>query len=105
MIRYEDLSEDPYISTKELFEFYGRDFHPKVKSFLDSHTTTVIDGMYSTYRDTKSTPFRWKTELTFEEIEEIQESCSAAMEHWGYVPATNATHLMEFNPVTDYVLE
>lgn len=38
VMRYENLSLDPYGSAKQIFQFYGLDFHPKVIEFLDTHT-------------------------------------------------------------------
>lgn len=102
MIRYEDLSSNPKKEVEDIFKFYGREFDANVKDFLNTHTARNVGGPHSTFRDSKSTPFRWKSDLTFEEVEEIQRNCAVAMEHWGYVPAMNATHMREFSPVTDY---
>ncbi|XP_046622434.1 carbohydrate sulfotransferase 5-like isoform X2 [Neodiprion virginianus] len=105
VIRYEDFSLDPYKQAEELYKFYGLFFHPETKKFLDTHTKTNRDEVWSTFRDSKTAPFHWRTELAFEEVEEIQESCTTAMKYWGYVPAMNASHQKEFNPVTNYVLK
>ncbi|XP_046596048.1 carbohydrate sulfotransferase 5-like isoform X2 [Neodiprion lecontei] len=85
VIRYEELSLDPYKQAEELYKFYGLFFHPETKKFLDTHTKTNKE-VWSTFRDSKTAPFHWRTELTFEEVEEIQESCTTAMKYWGYVP-------------------
>lgn len=37
-MRYEDLSLDPYKMVNQLLNFYGLDFHPNVRFFLDTHT-------------------------------------------------------------------
>ncbi|XP_046746146.1 carbohydrate sulfotransferase 4-like [Diprion similis] len=104
IIRYEDLSLDPYKHVAELYKFYGLDLRPRTKQFLDSHTKVKRGDHMSTFRKSSTAPFHWKTEFTFEEVEEVQQSCAIAMKYWGYVPAMNATHQQEFNPVTDYVL-
>ncbi|XP_020706956.2 carbohydrate sulfotransferase 5-like isoform X2 [Athalia rosae] len=105
VIRYEDLAVEPYKHVEELSKFYGLDFHPNVKKFLDTHTKSDAGGVSSTFRNSKAAPFHWRTDLEFDEVEEIQRFCINAMEHWGYVPAMNATHQREFNPITDYVLD
>ncbi|XP_046596053.1 carbohydrate sulfotransferase 5-like isoform X1 [Neodiprion lecontei] len=105
VIRYEDLSLDPYKHVEELYKFYGLDLHPSTKQFLDSHTKVKKGNTMSTFRNSAATPFHWKTELTFEEVEEVQQSCATAMKYWGYVPAMNATHQKEFNPVKEYLLK
>ncbi|XP_046471357.1 carbohydrate sulfotransferase 5-like isoform X1 [Neodiprion pinetum] len=104
VIRYEDLAVEPYKHVEELFKFYGLDFHPSVKRFLDTHTKNDVGGVSSTYRNSKAAPFHWRADLEFEEVEEIQRNCVVAMKHWGYVHAINASHQREFNPITDYVL-
>ncbi|XP_046746144.1 carbohydrate sulfotransferase 5-like [Diprion similis] len=105
VIRYEDLSLDPYKHVAELYKFYGLFFHPKARNFLESHTKANKGGVSSTFRNSKAAPFHWKTQLEFKEVKEIQKSCATAMEYWGYVPAVNATHQKEFNPLTNYVLK
>lgn len=37
-MRYEDLALDPYGTARQIFQFYGLDFHPDVIKFLDTHT-------------------------------------------------------------------
>lgn len=104
MVRYEDLSVEPYSHTTELFKFYGLDFHDDVKRFLDTHTKTDIGGLSSTFRNSKAAPFHWRSELDFDEVEEIQQECGLAMRIWGYTFAHNSTHQRYFDPVTDYSL-
>lgn len=64
-MRYEDLSLEPYKGVKELFEFFGLDFHSEVKLFLDTHTKTDAGGVSSTFRNSKAAPFHWRQDLTF----------------------------------------
>ncbi|XP_011501747.1 PREDICTED: carbohydrate sulfotransferase 4-like isoform X7 [Ceratosolen solmsi marchali] len=104
VIRYEDLSVDPYSHTEKLFEFYGLHFHENVQRFLDTHTKTDIGGLSSTFRNSKAAPFHWRNDLDFEEVEEIQQECNLAMKLWGYVFALNETHQRYFDPVTNYSL-
>ncbi|XP_046738517.1 carbohydrate sulfotransferase 5-like [Diprion similis] len=104
VLRYEDLCAEPYKQVEELFQFYGLNFHPNVKKFLDTHTKTDTGNEFSSYRNSKTAPFHWRQDLDFEEVEEIQHHCLVAMKHWGYVPALNVSHQREFNPVTDYTI-
>ncbi|XP_014211270.1 carbohydrate sulfotransferase 4-like isoform X2 [Copidosoma floridanum] len=105
VIRYEDLSLDPYAHTEQLFKFYGLYFHESVRDFLDTHTKTDIGGLSSTFRDSKTAPFHWRRDLDYDEVENIQQECSLAMKYWGYVPAVNASHQRYFDPLTSYSLE
>ncbi|XP_071873565.1 carbohydrate sulfotransferase 4 isoform X2 [Bombus fervidus] len=105
VVRYEDLSVDPYRHVKELYNFYGLDFHVNVKKFLDTHTKNDVGGVSSTFRNSKVAPFHWRTDLDFEEVDEIQKVCAAAMRLWGYVMASNSSHQKDFDPLTDYQLQ
>ncbi|XP_076481813.1 carbohydrate sulfotransferase 4 isoform X1 [Bombus vancouverensis nearcticus] len=105
VVRYEDLSVDPYRHVKELYNFYGLDFHVNVKKFLDTHTKNDVGGVSSTFRNSKVAPFHWRTDLDFEEVDEIQRVCAAAMRLWGYVMASNSSHQKDFDPLTDYQLQ
>ena len=72
MFRYEDFSIDPYNNTKEIFDFFGFSFHRKVVEFLDTHTKTNIGGVSSTFRDSKTAPFKWRQKLSKAEVLEVQ---------------------------------
>ncbi|XP_058808563.1 carbohydrate sulfotransferase 4 isoform X2 [Phymastichus coffea] len=104
VIRYEDLSVEPYVNTQKLFEFYGLNFHDNVREFLDSHTKIDIGGLSSTFRNSKTAPFHWRAQLDYEEVEEIQQECNLAMRLWGYAFAHNASHQRYFDPVIDFKL-
>ncbi|XP_057341547.1 carbohydrate sulfotransferase 4-like [Microplitis mediator] len=101
VVRYEDLSLDPQHKAKEMFEFYGLNFHSNVEKFLETHTKNNSGDSYSSFRDSKKAPVHWRNEMNFTEVEEIQRVCSTAMKLWGYVLAVNETHQKEFNPIVD----
>lgn len=92
-VRYEDLSLDPFKMTKEILDFYGLPFDPEVEEFLDSHTRTDIGGVSSTFRDSKTAPFHWMRDLSFAEVQYIQQNCVDAMRHWGYRQASDRSEL------------
>ncbi|XP_057330800.1 carbohydrate sulfotransferase 4-like isoform X2 [Microplitis mediator] len=105
VVRYEDLSLDPRHKAKEIFEFYGLNFHSNVEKFLETHTKNDLGSSYSSFRDSKKAPFHWRNDLNFSEVEEIQRVCSTAMKLWGYVPAVNETHQKNLYPIVkDYQL-
>lgn len=83
-IRYEELSLDPFTKTREIFNFYGLPFHEDVELFLKTHTHKYNGDIYSTFRDSKRTPYHWMHELSFNETKQIQSQCTEAMELWGY---------------------
>lgn len=103
-IRYEDLSLNPYEYVRDLFDFIGLYYHNDVKQFLDSHTKMNVGGVSSTFRDSKSAPFHWRTEMNLTEIQDIEEQCDLAMQLWGYLRTENEVDLKDFNPLTTYTL-
>lgn len=104
VVRYEDLSVNPYIGAQQLFKFFGLDYHESVQKFLDTHTKVNDRGLGSTYRNSKSAPFHWRQDLTHDEVRTIQDSCAPAMDMWGYIRTFNCSHQKIFNPVGDFKL-
>ncbi|KAJ9586657.1 hypothetical protein L9F63_019759, partial [Diploptera punctata] len=98
-VRYEDLSVEPYKSVRDILHILGLSFHPDIRLFLDTHTKVHVDGVLSTYRNSKSAPFHWRQDLTFSEVRAIQRVCAPAMHYWGYLRAANSSHQKDFNPV------
>jgi hypothetical protein len=88
-------------AAKKLFNFFRLEYHPEVKAFLDNHTQVDIEGLYSVTRNSKTTPFHWRTdyENNFLEVQTIQSQCSNAMSLWGYKMANNKSHMLSFHPV------
>ena len=101
VIRYEDLAKDPYDVSKKLFHFLGYEVHPAIVQFLNTHTksTHSRNYKYNTYRITKSVPYHWREDLTFDEVVRIQDACKQAMKLWGYKLAQNETEQMSFDPI------
>lgn len=71
VVRYEDLSLEPFEGTKDILQFYGLPFDRSVEDFLDSHTKMDYGGVSSTFRDSKSAPFHWIKDLLYEEVSAI----------------------------------
>ncbi|CAO1400002.1 unnamed protein product [Diamesa hyperborea] len=102
-VRYEDLSLSPFEVTQDILQFYGLPFDDKVTEFLETHTKANVGGVSSTFRDSKSAPFHWAKELSFNEVKYIQDSCKEAMQQWGYKEASNASELLRnFNPLLPF---
>jgi len=101
VFRYEDFSMDPVNNTATIFKFFGFHVHPKVTEFLDSHTKLTKGGVSSTFRDSKTAPFKWREKLTLSEVLNIQSKCSEAMKIWGYKEVYSESELRTFQPVFD----
>jgi len=99
VFRYEDFSMNPTNNTIDVFDFFGFSFHQKVEDFLDSHTKSNKGGVSSTFRDSKTAPFKWREKLSMAEVVNIQVKCEEAMKLWGYKILTDPDELRTFDPV------
>lgn len=68
VVRYEDLSMEPFEGAKDILKFYGLPFDRTVSDFLETHTKMDYGGVSSTFRDSKSAPFHWLKDLQFGEV-------------------------------------
>ncbi|XP_031639819.1 carbohydrate sulfotransferase 1-like, partial [Contarinia nasturtii] len=103
-IRYEDLSLNPFNMTKEIFNFYGMPFDQNIENYLDSHTRSSDSEDYSTFRDSKKTPFSWMRNMSWNETDDIQKQCAEAISVWGYKLADykDALNSTTFNPLNQF---
>lgn len=85
ILRYEDMSLRPGNKTKELLDFLGLDFDPKMQEFLDSHTTKNYDKPWSTTRDSKTRVTYWATKLQQKQLKKVQDACAPVMQRFGYL--------------------
>ena len=51
-MRYEDLAADIYRETERVLTFFGLEMNERVDNFLATHTSSDIEDVWSTYRDT-----------------------------------------------------
>jgi hypothetical protein len=63
---------NPTNNTADVFNFFGFSVHQKVLDFLDSHTKSNKGGVSSTFRDSKTAPFKWREKLCMAEVVSIQ---------------------------------
>ena len=87
-----------------LLDFFGLKMHTRVAKFINSHTHENIGGVSSTFLDSKNAPYHWRNELSFEEVQHIQEKCSQAMKFWGYKKADTSEELKNLEPLMKYHL-
>ena len=103
-IRYEDFAKDPTSQSQQVLQFLGFQMHPEVSKFLESHTTQNIGGVSSTFRDSKSAPYHWKKDLSFDKIASVQEKCGEAMRLWGYRAYASEAELDSIHPVDEFTM-
>jgi len=114
LIRYEDLSMDPFETVDNLLQFLDLSPNKLIENYIEEHTqtsrdatssststsnmdTTMKDGKamqvrslpYSTSRNSKATAFLWKKKMKNKDILKVQRVCKKPMRMLGYNPMTN----------------
>ena len=73
-MRFEELALQPNTTTERIRKFLKLDKRLAF-DFLQSHTNIEMAGPHSTSRVSRKVPFKWKTALDFEYVNEIQVTC------------------------------
>lgn len=84
VIRYEDLSLNPFKKTKEILDFFELPFHENIKQFLRTHTIYSDGNSMSRFRESKNTALSWLHHITSVELNQTQSECGKALDLWGY---------------------
>lgn len=86
IVRYEDLSLDPYNYTKRLYSLLKLPFTSSVERWIEGHTkhADILANPHSTRRNSKESVFTWTSRLDPMEIADIQNSCMDIMIELGY---------------------
>jgi hypothetical protein len=73
-----------------------------MSNFLKSHTNSSLRGS-TTYRNSKTIPFKWTRKFRFSRVLGVQYQCPEAMKLWGYKMVQNETELLDdFNPLLEF---
>lgn len=101
-LRYEDVSLDPKKEAVKLFGALGLNYTVHVSNFLKTHTKArKADALdpYSTRRNSSTVAFQWRTKLSYEDIADIQRSCSDVLLRLGYKTITSENELLDEVPI------
>ncbi|GBN72836.1 Carbohydrate sulfotransferase 1 [Araneus ventricosus] len=105
VLRYEDLSIDPFATTTRLVEFLGlQSIPPDTQAFLNSHTSVIgnvrekyrpqgLDYPYSTFRNSSITAMSWRSQMSFRRVTLLQTTCQTALTGLGYYSYSTAASL------------
>ncbi|CAL1283127.1 unnamed protein product [Larinioides sclopetarius] len=105
VLRYEDLSIDPFATTTRLVEFLGLQSIPQdTQAFLNSHTSVIgnvrekyrpqgLDYPYSTFRNSSVTAMSWRSQMSFKRVTLLQTTCQTALTGLGYYSYSTAASL------------
>ncbi|XP_054773904.2 carbohydrate sulfotransferase 1-like [Lytechinus pictus] len=118
LVRYEDLALEPYVYAQKIYDFagLGAEIPPKMKRWIDINTNTndlskKRAAAFSTKRDSKEVLVSWKSRLTIEMAQAIEEvgDCSRLMKATGYKlignnleMLRNTDHLVGQVPVPEF---
>ncbi|ESP00149.1 hypothetical protein LOTGIDRAFT_98194, partial [Lottia gigantea] len=96
VLHYEDLAENPYSTTARLFTFMDLSITLEIYWYIFHITTagTSNERAYGVARNNStSTANRWKRDLKYDEIKQIDVECKNAYPLIGYLPVTNSSVL------------
>ena len=88
--------------SKEIYDFFHLSLHSDLNAWLEDHTTQKKGGVSSTFRVSKTAPTKWRSEMSWDDIKKIQDSCKKALSLWEYVLAKNENDVQTFNPVKKF---
>lgn len=90
-VRYEDLAQDLLSITTKMYEFVGLEMLPSVRGFLNRMSSKDARGVHgkiaakSTFRsDPFKTAYKWRQDLPFSLIKEVDKSCQELYSLLGY---------------------
>ncbi|GFY73891.1 hypothetical protein TNIN_405721, partial [Trichonephila inaurata madagascariensis] len=96
VLRYEDLSLDPFGTTSRLVQFLGfQSIPPETETFLSTHTSVIgnvrdkyrtqgVDYPYSTFRNSSITATSWRLQMSFKRVALLQTTCQTALTGLGF---------------------
>ena len=76
-VRYEDLSLNPSEMVKHILKFLHLPMRKQVMDFISTHTTKDDNkhNPHTVTRNSSATPFKWRGEMSWKDILEIQDDC------------------------------
>jgi len=85
LLRHEDLSRDPFGTTRNLLEVLGlREDSAAIQQFLKAHTSAAVNEVGELTRNSSETTVEWLAEMTWENVNEVQKYCREVIEGYHY---------------------
>ncbi|KAM4642028.1 carbohydrate sulfotransferase 4-like [Discoglossus pictus] len=88
VIRHEDLAKEPFYNVKRIYNFAGLSLPKDLESWIDKvtrKTTSSENGSIAYSRNSSEVVNKWRRDLDFELVKNIQNGCQEAMELFGYL--------------------
>ncbi|XP_038078389.1 carbohydrate sulfotransferase 1-like [Patiria miniata] len=97
LVRYEDIAEQPYKITNEIYRFLGWEVSKEITNWLEANTNHNAGDAFSRTRDSKTTAQAWRTRMSYYDVSRIQSKCKDIMEKLGYIKFTSLKKLRDFS--------
>ena len=71
-----------------------------MKRWIEQNTHTSKNGRvnpYSTARDSVTTSQAWRTQLTLDQVKDVQRKCAKTLDYFGYKPTWHQSELLNLN--------
>ncbi|KAI1299263.1 Carbohydrate sulfotransferase 1 [Halotydeus destructor] len=88
-VRFEELALDSLEQSKMLYKNIGLPWTKQVEQFINRHTKVKYDTKltkhpYSTFRNSRTIPYAWVSQLRWPQIDFIQKQCYDVINRLGY---------------------
>lgn len=86
-------------TAEKIYKFVDMPFLPEVKEWIKENTSASSGKMstYSTNRNSAETMERWRKDLTFKQVKQVQDVCEDALNYFGYKVVKSESELHNFN--------
>ncbi|KAG9471608.1 hypothetical protein GDO78_014020, partial [Eleutherodactylus coqui] len=94
LIRHEDLSMEPIVCTKKIYEFSGLKMTPDLERWIYNITHDLIkhpSRFLAFSKQSSKVIQKWRNTLDFNKVKEIEEYCREAMDLFGYLPVSSVS--------------
>lgn len=86
--RYEDLANDPSNVARSIFKWLQLPWMFEVERYISEHTMRDLDAPWSTFKKVGSRVSAWKNDSSWNQIDDVQQTCQQALELYGYLPVS-----------------
>ncbi|XP_040181107.1 carbohydrate sulfotransferase 6-like [Rana temporaria] len=90
-IRLEDLSNEPLKYLKKMYSFAGLSLTKDLEQWVYNITHKEVEESLTFSRNSSKVVQKWRTDLDFNFVKQIQDNCKEAMDRFGYRPARSKT--------------
>ncbi|XP_059159247.1 carbohydrate sulfotransferase 4-like isoform X3 [Physella acuta] len=107
-VRYEDLAQTPLDLTTTMYNFVGLEMSPSIADYVKtimSHDLLNKTARKTSRKNPMQTAYRWRQELPFSVVKQIDHECEDVLRSMGYVSFRTEQQLRDLNipaKVQDY---